>query len=371
MPDNTSIIVKEGTTEIKGSAFYGCSSLASIEIPNSVTSIGESAFEGCSGLKEVHISNISAWCNIDFKYGNSNPLYYAKNLYLNKELLTNLVIPTDVTAIKDYAFYNCNSLASITIPNSVTSIGNSVFYGCSSLTSIEIPNSVTTIGNSAFSGCSSLASIEIPNSVTTIGNYAFKGCSNLQDVYLSNLTAWCKIDFCEAGTSYNSSLFYNNNLYLNGEDITNLEIPEGVERVGAGSFYARKNIDRVYIPESVTTVGAVAFYTSENISAVYCESSVPATMEYVYRLRTYYYAFTSNAYSYATLYVPTGAKDAYAAAEGWSQFKNIVEMDFTAINDINSAAPATTDACIYDLNGRRVSNPTKGIYIVNGKKVVF
>ena len=99
--------------------------------------------------------------------------------------LTSIEIPNSVTTIGDYAFNYCYDLTSIEIPNSVTSIGDYAFQYCTSLTSIEIPNSVTTIGSSAFYYCSFLTSIEIPNSVTTIGNRAFSDCHNLTSIVVA------------------------------------------------------------------------------------------------------------------------------------------------------------------------------------------
>ena len=97
--------------------------------------------------------------------------------------LTSMTIPNSVTSIGSYAFYDCSGLSSVTIPNSVTSIGERAFSGCRSLSSFTIPNSVTTIGNNAFSSCSDLPSVIIPNSVTSIGSGAFIGCDKLKFVY--------------------------------------------------------------------------------------------------------------------------------------------------------------------------------------------
>ncbi|MBO5705645.1 MAG: leucine-rich repeat domain-containing protein, partial [Bacteroidaceae bacterium] len=168
---------------IGSSAFFGCSGLTSVTIPNSVTSIGAFAFSYCDGLTSVHISDIAAWGNIDFYNASSNPLYYAHHLYLNGEEVKDLVIPNSVTSIGDYAFYNCSVLTSVTIPNSVTSIGGGAFYNCFGLTSVTIPNSVTSIGQSAFSGCSGLTSVTIGSGVESIGTKAFANCPDLLDVY--------------------------------------------------------------------------------------------------------------------------------------------------------------------------------------------
>ena len=178
----SSVSLEEGTTCIGNSAFRDCSNLTSISIPDSVKSIGESAFYGCSSLNAVYITDIAAWCGIAFGNSSANPLSIAHNLYLNGELVTDLVIPDSVTSIGKSAFSSCRNLASITIPSGVTSIGDSAFSYCSSLTSISIPSGVTSIGGWAFSDCSRLTSISIPDSVTSIGASAFSGCSNLTSI---------------------------------------------------------------------------------------------------------------------------------------------------------------------------------------------
>ena len=129
-------------TSIGDLAFYECTSLTSIIIPNSVTLIGQRVFYGCSSL-------------------------------------TSITIPNSVISIGRMAFLHCSSLTSITIPNSVTSIAGAAFSSCSSLTSVTIGNNVTSLGDYAFEYCSSLTSIIIPNSVTSIGYDAFKYCSSL------------------------------------------------------------------------------------------------------------------------------------------------------------------------------------------------
>ena len=132
-------------TSIGDGAFWNCSNLTSITIPNGVTSIGDHTFYQCWNL-------------------------------------TSITIPNSVTSIGDGAFSGCFNLTSITIPNSVTSIGEYVFSQCFKLSFITIPNSVTSIGENAFCYCSSLTSVTIPNSVTSIGEDAFQGCSSLTSV---------------------------------------------------------------------------------------------------------------------------------------------------------------------------------------------
>ncbi len=178
----TKITIPNSVTNIGDYAFRGCSGLTNITIGNFVTSIGSSAFKNCSRLTSVNISDVAAWCNIKFADNLSNPLSYAKSLYINGEKAINLIIPNSVTSIGNYTFYNCSSMTSITIPNFVTSIGESALYGCSGLTSLIIPNSVTSIDASAFQGCRKMSSVVLSNELKLIKANTFNGCTSLSSI---------------------------------------------------------------------------------------------------------------------------------------------------------------------------------------------
>lgn len=148
-----SVLISDGVKTIEKSAFSDCSNLASVSIGVDVTSIANWAFSGCDSLKSVHIKSVESWCKIDFGGYSANPLGCAENLYLDGELVTDLIIPNTVDAIKNYTFSNCQNLISVNISETVVSIGDWSFYDCHNLISINIPNSVTSIGESAFSIC--------------------------------------------------------------------------------------------------------------------------------------------------------------------------------------------------------------------------
>ncbi len=182
-----SVIIPDGVETIGYGAFYYCEDLLTVTIPESVTCIENYAFYNCESLSVVYISDIAAWCNISFVGDTSNPLYYAKRLYFNGKLVTELVIPDGVTSIGKYAFYSNIHLTSVNIPNSVTVINEYAFYNCTSLRDIVIPNGVTSIGDYAFYNCLKLTSATIGNCVTSIGQRAFYACNNLKlRVYLDS-----------------------------------------------------------------------------------------------------------------------------------------------------------------------------------------
>ncbi len=202
-------------TSIGYQAFYQCTGLTSVTIPNSVTSIGESAFRKDT-LRVDYTGNLTDWCDIEFK------ISWTKNfrLYINQVEVTDLVIPEGVQNIRNYAFQFCVSLKSVTISNSVTRIGYQAFSDCSGLTSVTISASVMSIGDYAFSNCTGLTSVTIPNSVTRIGSSAFSGCSGLTSVILP-----------DSLTSIGSGAFYN------CTGLTSVTIPNSETNIGGGAFY--------------------------------------------------------------------------------------------------------------------------------------
>ncbi len=256
-------------------AFEGCYGLTSVTIPNSVTTIGNYAFSYCTGLSKIIVDSENT---VFDSRDNCNAII---STFTNTLIVgcKNTSIPNSVKRINDYAFNGCTGLTSITIPESATSIGNGAFFDCSGLTSITIPESVFYIGSNAFNNCSGLTSITIPESVTYIGSNAFYGCNGLTEVNITDLSAWCKINFDLANAN---PLYYVGHLKLNSTEITNLVIPDDISEIKAYAFYGCNGLTSVTIPNSVTSIGYNAFGECVNLASVELPNPWPTIGDYAF-----------------------------------------------------------------------------------------
>ncbi len=279
----TGIAIPDSVTRIGTEAFYGCTNLTSVTIPDGVTSIGDDAFFVTGIYKDesnwennvLYIDNylIKAKSTIAGKYiikrGTKN---ISSGAFSDCTKITTIEIPNSVTRIGDGAFSRCG-LTNVSIPDSVTSIGDCAFYRCGSLTSVTIPVGITSIGNEAFWYCSSLTSITIPNSVKSIDAGAFCNCSSLTNVYyLGSMAEWCSIEFADC----NSNPLFSGGaeIYVAGEKICELIVPDGTMSIGNFAFNGCINLTSVTIPDSVTSIGDCAFDGCSSLTSVTIPDSV-------------------------------------------------------------------------------------------------
>lgn len=324
----TSVTIPENVTNIGDNAFKNCSNLMSVTIPESVTKIGWDAFENCSNLTSVDISDVDAWCGVSFSGREANPLYYAKNLYLNGKLLENLVISEGVTEIKTYAFNYTTGIKTVTIPKSVKKIGSSFdyctglkgvyitdikawidiemdslnsllqeaenlylnnvlvedlvlsaedgytkvknFYGARCLKSVTLPEGITEICKHAFRWCSNLKTINIPTTVKTIGEGLFEGCTSL------GYTAYDNAKYL--GSTQNPYLML---VKATAASITSCTIHPDTKIIATEAFYGCE-FTAITIPNGVTEIQKSAFRCCQKLESITIPDSVTKLDAYVF-----------------------------------------------------------------------------------------
>ena len=317
---------------------------------HTVSDIGYAAFASSDDLTSVVMGD-SIKHIISDSFGGSKNL---KNVTLSKSLLT----------IGSYAFAGCSALTQFTIPDAVTKINVGTFMGCSSLASVTIGDGVTAIEYMAFSDCSCLSEITFGRNVVSVGEDAFNNCIGLTRVNIKDLETWCHIDFAVSALA--NPLFYAHHLFLDGQEITDLTIPETITRIGNftfngcsgltsvdlgnvttigyASFSSCSGLESIHFGEAVTTIEnsafsdcsglteltfprsinsieEYAFEDCDNVTSVRCLSVIPPSLQGSH-------TFSYICYRNATLTVPKNSIGSYKASIYWRQFRKIVESEF-------------------------------------------
>lgn len=265
------VIINSDLEYIDVFAFGDCESLTDVKIKGSIQKIYLEAFEDSRNIKNVYINDLEDWCNIDFvphydRYSPDslyiNSLTRGTKLYVKGDRIIDLTIPDGITEIKDFAFMG--------------------FI----IEKLILPDSVTSIGTEAFSYCTAINEISFGSNLKTIKASAFVNCEDLERINIKDISAWCETElennvFIVRDEYGNEKYEKERRLYLNGEQITNLVIPEGITKIGDYTFYNIKGIETLTTPESLSTIGKYAFGLSD-ISTITLAGNLQSIGEYAF-----------------------------------------------------------------------------------------
>lgn len=382
----TTLEIPSGITSIGDGVFLSSNNLTNLTLSSKITSAGKYAFNNCSNLKDIRYY---IYDDLATYIQKGHPAFYVNcgiKYYWNNQEITTLEIPTSVTSIGNHAFYCCNGLTSIDFPSNLSSIGDWAFSNCSGLTSVDLPSCITKMGEYVFNNCENLSNVNLPSGITTISTGAFSYCSNLKYIELP------------AGiTSIGDDAF------VNCSNLQNINLPSGITTIGSGAFWDCSNLTNVILPSVLTSIGDIAFVNCSNLANVTLSSNITSIGRSAFsdckslknltiskdvtsikdirfnndyddlELESVYVAwqnpieagsfFNRIKISNCTLYVPQGTKEAYANADVWKDFGNIIEYDATGIDKVTNRSDVK-EISRYSLNGQRVTSPTKGVNIV-------
>lgn len=292
-----SVEIGNNVTTIAMQAFSSCMALKHITIPDSVETIGGSAFSGCnaleslvvgSGMTKIESSAFGSLTALKSITLGSSVTSVAAGAFSGSPYLTTITVSADNQTFKSCGncLINKNTgalvlggvAAEIPSDGSVKTIGSKAFSGRKEVTNIVIPEGVTSIPKEAFYNCADLAAITIPSTLKSVEQDAFTKCDALEKVNITDLAAWCAVSSSTGGL-----LSTGAKLYLNGEEITKLEIPEGVTKIGAYVFLNCSGITSVQIPETVTTIGQSAFSGCSGLTEIVIPNSVTSIGQDVFK----------------------------------------------------------------------------------------
>lgn len=381
----TTLEIPSGITSIGDGVFLSNKSLTNLTLSSKVSSIGISAFSYCDNLKDVRYY---IYDDLATYIQNGHPDFYVGGIkyYWNDQEITTLEIPTSVTSIGNNAFYGCSGLTTLNLPSNVTSIGDRAFGGCSNLTSVDLPSSITKMGDFVFFYCEKLSNVNLPSDITTISTGAFGGCSSLQNINLpSGVTTIGDNAFSDCSNLTNVTLpsalaSIGDYAFRGCSNLTNVILPSAFTAIGNVAFSGCSNLANVTLSSNITSIGTYAFQNCINLKNLTISKDVTSIKDIAFNnsyddleLESVYVAwenpieagsfFNRIKISNCTLYVPQGTKEAYANADVWKDFGNIIEYDATGIDKVTNRSDVK-EISRYSLNGQRVTSPTKGVNIV-------
>ena len=289
----TDLVIPSGTTNLETGVF-GDFELNSITIPKEVETISGSF----NNVKCVYIEDLAAWCNIEFSGININPLQHGADLYLNGEKVVDLVIPSGVTKIKDYAFVRCNSILTVSFPEGLKEIGHYAFAN-THLIKISLPSTLEHMDYRAFEDCNSIIEIYNPSGFEIIKESLHINCWENVKMFTTGQENGGKIEVLGDYVFYTSGdevylvhyygeetdvvlpQSYNGKNYAiydyafsSNYSFYTVQIPQGVTGIGENAFDDCRSLVEIFIPKTVECVSAGAFQGCFRLYRVELENGV-------------------------------------------------------------------------------------------------
>jgi hypothetical protein len=248
----------------------------------------------------------------------------------------------------------------VTINSAASTLADNCFYECGEIIGVEIPDNVKTLGDGVFVKCSKLENVRIGKGVESIGEGCFNATPKLRQITVYASNPYYAFDGGVLIKRQGNVLV----AYPNAKGVQ-YKVREGIEAIGKWAFYYT-NIASVTLPETLSSIEDYAFYDCKNLTEIIINTKMVPEVAAK--------SFGDVTFEQATLTVPAGMKSQYQTAEVWKNFKNIVEMQDTGINGVGVDDKAFK---VYDMNGHKIRSEAtsleslpKGVYIINGRKVV-
>lgn len=284
------VVIPEGVETINVRAFEKCTKLCDLFLPASLRECNSFAFINCNIQNIYYDGTISDWCNILMADRDANPTRTYTNFYIkdesnNYKLLTELVIPDNITTINDYCFRNFSSISSITIPSSIKNIPCAAFAECAGLVNLKIENGVTIIEQGAFEDCGVLSNIWLPNSITYIDLHAFSSCFSVENLYYDGtIEDWINITFegVDSNPMCNGKNIYMKNSQNEYEIVTELVIPDNISVIPKYHFMHFNSIEKLVIPSTVKKIETSAFEYCKNLKEIIIEDGLTSIEDYAF-----------------------------------------------------------------------------------------
>lgn len=290
----TEIVLPETVTALGGHSFYRCYALTTVNFPAALATIGQYAFSDATSLTSVVLpaaitgigqyafQNCTALTAADLSRVSPDALAESYGLFMSCTAITNMSdiqLPTGLTALPEAFFRNCTGITAIMLPDSVTALGQAVFQGCTGIEAVDLTN-MTELGVGLFSGCTHLAQVTLPTNIAALPQLCFAYCTSLISVDLPatlttlegrvfmGCTALAEIILPNNLTTLGSSIFENCTA------LTAMAFPEGLIEIGSSAFSSCTSLTVVSLPDSVTTLGTGVFSGCTSLAALRLPSTI-------------------------------------------------------------------------------------------------